>query len=109
VASVNKQSLREEFAALKGRLEQLVAAGKMAGESRELFQALRMLLELLMAVFLEKHTPKTSANSGKPSSQTSPDQTAVTTRSGSHGKGKTLDRAHSKTTGSTSARPARSP
>jgi hypothetical protein len=98
VASVNKQSLREEFAALKGRFEQLVADGKMAAESRELFQALLMLLELLMAVFLERHTPKTSANSGKPSSQTSKDETAVTIRSGSHGKGKQLDQARSANT-----------
>jgi len=58
VASVNKQSLREEFAALKGRFDHLVADGKMAAESRELYQALLMLLELLMAVFLEIADPK---------------------------------------------------
>jgi hypothetical protein len=99
VASVNKQSLREELHALKGRFEQLVADGKMAAESRELFQALLMLLELLMAVFMEKHTPKTSTNSSKPSSQTAKDETAVaTTRPGTHGKGKTLDQARSSNT-----------
>ena len=74
MASVNKQSLREEFDALQGRFEQLVADGKMAGESRALVEALLlMLLRLLMAVFLEQHTSKTSTNSSKPSSQTPKD------------------------------------
>jgi hypothetical protein len=58
VASVNKQSLREEFDALKGRFEQLIADGKMAGEGRALVEALLMLLQLLMAVFMEQHTPQ---------------------------------------------------
>jgi hypothetical protein len=60
VASVNKQSLREEFDALEGRFGQLVADGKMAAESRALVEALLMLLRLLMAVFMERHTPKTN-------------------------------------------------
>jgi len=87
VASVNKQSLREEFEGLKGRFEQLCADGKMPAESRTLFQAMLMLLELLMAVFLEKRTTKTSTNSSKPSSQTPKDETAIT-RPGTKGKGK---------------------
>jgi len=97
--SVNKQSLREEFDALEGRFEDLVASGKMAGESRALVEALLMLLQLLVAVFLEKQTPKTSANSSKPSSQTPQDETAVTmSRPGAHGKGKTLEQARSANT-----------
>jgi len=88
VASVNKQSLREEFDALKGRFKQQCADGQMTADNRALFQALLMLLELLMAVFLEKHTTKTSANSSKPSSQTHKDETAIT-RPGAKGKGKT--------------------
>lgn len=71
----------------------------MAGESRALVEALRMLLALLVAVFLEKNTPKTSANSSKPSSQTPKDETALaTTPAGAHGKGKTLDQARSANT-----------
>jgi transposase len=88
VASVNKQSLRAEFEALKGRFEQLCAEGKMAAESRALFQAMLMLFELLMAVFMEKHTTKNSTNSSRPSSQTPKDETALS-RPGTHGKGKT--------------------
>ena len=97
MASVNKQSLREEFDALQGRFEQLVADGKMAGESRALVEALLMLLRLLMAVFLEQHTSKTSTNSSKPSSQTPKDESAIS-RSGTHGKGKALDQARSRNT-----------
>ena len=69
MASVNRQSLRGEFEALKGRFAELGAEGKITGESRALFEALLMLLRVLMAalpaawpVFLEKTTPKTSAN-----------------------------------------------
>jgi transposase len=97
MASVNKQSLREEFDALKGRFEQLVAEGKMAAESSALVEALLMLLQLLMAVFMERHTPKTSTNSSRPSSQTSKDESAIS-RSGTHGKGKALDQARSANT-----------
>ena len=64
MASVNKQSLREEFATLKGQFERLSAEGKVNAEIRALVQALLMLFELLMAVFMEKTTPKNSSNSG---------------------------------------------
>ena len=63
MAYVNKTSLREEFAHLKSEFERLSAAGKVSAESRVLFNALLMLLEVVMAVFLEKMTPKTSKNS----------------------------------------------
>ena len=86
MASVNKTSLREECEALKGQFERLCAEGKMAEESRTLFQALLMLFEVLMAVFMEKRTPKNSRNSSLPPSQTQKDdQTAP--RSGAKAKG----------------------
>jgi transposase len=86
MATVNKQSLREEFDTLKGEFERLSAEGKMPLESRALFKAMLMLFEVLMAVFMEKHTAKDSRNSSKPSSQTPKDETTVT-RAGSKGKG----------------------
>jgi len=87
MASVNKQSLREEFEALQGRFGQLSTAGKVSGESRALIEALLMLLRVLMVVFMEKHTSKTSANSSKPSSRNEKDETARS-RPGTHSKGK---------------------
>ncbi|WP_419643118.1 hypothetical protein [Thiolapillus sp.] len=58
MATVNKQSLREEFDALKGEFERLCASGKMTADSRALFQAMLMLFEVLRVVFMEKRTPK---------------------------------------------------
>jgi transposase len=49
-----------------------------------------MLFELLMAVFMEKTTSKSNANSSKPSSQTPKDETAPP-RAGAKGKGKLLE------------------
>lgn len=84
MATVNKQSLREEFDGLKGEFERLCASGTMAAESRALFQAMLMLFEVLMAVFMEKRTPKNSTNSSIPPSQTSKDET---TYPGANSKG----------------------
>ena len=84
MATVNKASLRAEFDALNARFESLCAAGKMSAESRALFDALLMLFKVLMAVFMEKHTPKSSANSSLPASQSPDDATA---RPGAKGKG----------------------
>jgi transposase len=92
--SVNKQSLREEFDILKSQFERLSDEGKMGSDSRALFQAMLMLFELLMAVFMEKHTTKNSSNSSKPSSQTSKDETAAI-HAGSKGKGKLQNNLHS--------------
>jgi len=84
--SVNKQSLREEFDQLKVRFEDLSNQGKITPESSTLFQAMIMLFELLIAVFMEKKTRKNNRNSSIPSSQTGEDKTAA--RSGTNGKGK---------------------
>ncbi len=91
MATVNKASPRSEFDALKGRFEALCAAGGMSPGGRALFEALLMLFGLLMAVFMERNTPKGSGNSGLPSSKAEPDATARR-RPGAKGKGPT-DRA----------------
>jgi transposase len=78
MASVNRASLRADFAALKGRFEQHCAAGEVSAELRALFEALLMLFELLLAVFMEKTTTKTSRNSGLPPSQTGQDADPTT-------------------------------
>jgi transposase len=92
MASVNKASLREEFETLKGQFERLCTEGKMAEESRTLFQAMLMLFEVLMAVFMEKRTTKSSRNSSLPSSQTNKDES--TPQSGAKAKGQGYDKGH---------------
>jgi transposase len=87
MASVNKQSLREELDTLKGQFERLSAEGRVNAEIRALVQALLMLLELVMAVFMEKTTTKNSSNSGIPPSQTDKDETTPG-QTGAKGKGK---------------------
>jgi hypothetical protein len=84
--SVNKQSLREEFDQLKEQFKQLSNDGKVTPEVGTLFQAMIMLFELLIAVFMEKKTQKNSRNSSKPSSQTGKDETSI--QSKTKGKGK---------------------
>ena len=95
MATVNKASLRSEFEALEGRFAELCAADKMSAEGRALVEALLMLFRLLMAVFLEKNTPKTSNNSGLPSSQTEADETARV-HTGAKGKGPKLRAAENR-------------
>ena len=97
MATVNKASLRSEFDALNARFESLCAEGKMPPESRALVDALLMLFELLMAVFMEKHTPKSSANSALPPSQ-SPDDATARTRAGAKGKGPASNEARAANT-----------
>ena len=87
MATVNKSSLRAEFDALKATLRVAVRRGQdERRQPRALFDALLMLFEVLMAVFMEKHTPKSSANSSLPGSQSPNDDTART-RPGAKGKG----------------------
>jgi hypothetical protein len=89
VASVNKQSLREEFDRLKQEYERLSSSEEMTASTRALVQAVFMLFEMVLVVFMEKTTKKTSLNSSKPSSQTDKDESALESQSGSKGKGKT--------------------
>jgi len=73
MGSLNQVALRAEFDGLKGQFERLCADGKMTPESQTLFQTLLMLFEVLMAVFMEKSTPKNSRNASVPPSQTPKD------------------------------------
>ena len=87
---VNRQSLREEFGALQERFGQLSGDGKVGAESRAPIESLLMLMGVLMAVFMERNTPKTNANSSKPSSRTEKDERAVS-HVGTHTQGKAFD------------------
>lgn len=81
MATVDKQSVRDEFDKIKSGFQEQVAAGKISTEAATLFNALVMLFNILLIIFMEKSTKKTSANSSIPPSQTPPDETSKTNKS----------------------------
>ncbi len=84
MGTMNKTSIREEIQRLKHDFEQLCSAGKVSPETRVVMNSLLVVVELILAVFLEKKTRKNSKNSSLPPSQTPKDETAI---SNSNGKG----------------------
>lgn len=70
VASLDKASVREEVGRLKEDFDHLGAEGKISAEIRAIMNSLFMIIELILAIFLERNTKKDSKNSSKPSSQT---------------------------------------
>jgi transposase len=87
MGSVNTQSVREEAERIKNEFQRIVANKKMDAEISTLMQSMFMLINLLIAIFLEKTTKKNNKNSSKPSSQTEKDESS-TTHAGANGKGK---------------------
>lgn len=87
MGSVNGQSVREEAERIKTEFDRIAANKKIDAESKMLFQSMLMLINLLIAIFLEKTTKKNNKNSSKPSSQTDKDESAIT-NTGTNGKGK---------------------
>lgn len=87
MASVNGKSVREEAERIKAEFDRIAANKKIDNESKILFQSMLMLINLLIAIFLEKTTKKNNKNSSKPSSQTEKDESALT-KSGTNGKGR---------------------
>ena len=86
MSTINKQSLRDNFDHLKSDFERLSSTSKINKESLVLFKALFMLLDVMLAVFMEKATKKDNKNSSIPSSQTKKDETSTVI--GTHTKGK---------------------
>ena len=87
MATVDKNSVREEIARLKKDFENLCAEGKVSPEMRALMNSMLLIVELILSIFLEKKTRKDNKNSSLPSSQTSKDETSKSDP-GSKGKGK---------------------
>lgn len=86
MSTVNKLSLREEVERIKNEFDQLAKEKKINPETRMLFQSMLMLINLLVSIFLEKTTKKTSKNSSIPSSQTEKDESSI--HPGTKDKGK---------------------
>jgi len=87
MSSVNTNSVREEIERLKSDFGRLSADKKINKEAMLLFHSMLAIINLLIAVFLEKTTKKNNKNSSVPSSQTEKDESSLTTK-GSKGKGK---------------------
>lgn len=86
MSTVNKKSIKEEYENLKAEFARLSSNEKMPKEYLVLFNAMFMLFGIVIAVFMEKTTPKNSKNSSKPSSQTEKDESS-TGFAGTKGKG----------------------
>lgn len=76
MARIDKISVREEVDRLKKEFEQLCADGKVSAEIQVVVSSLLVIVELILSIFLEKNTRKTSRNSSVPSSQTDKDETS---------------------------------
>lgn len=87
MASLDKTSVREEVGRLKADFDRLGSEGKISSESQAIMNSLFLIVELILAIFLERITQKDSNNSSKPSSQTEKDESALS-HPGSNGKGK---------------------
>jgi transposase len=88
MASLDKQSVRNEVARLKADFEQLCRDGKITHESKVLMGSLFMIVELILSIFLERVTKKDNKNSSMPSSQTEKDESALG-QSVTHSRGNT--------------------
>lgn len=87
MASLDKTSVRDEVSRLRTDFNRLGSEGKLSAESQAIMSSLFMIVELILAIFLERSTKKDSSNSSKPSSQTPKDESALS-HPGSNGKGK---------------------
>ena len=87
MGTVNRQSVREETERLKVEFDRISTSTQMNAEIKALFQSMIMLINLLVAIFLEKTNQKNQKNSSKPSSKSEKDDSSVS-QPGTKGKGK---------------------
>lgn len=87
MATVDKQSVRDEAERIKEEFDRLSLDKKYDVQTTMLFKSMLMLINLLISIFLEKTTKKNNKNSSIPSSKNEKDNSSVT-EEGSKGKGK---------------------
>lgn len=97
MASLDKTSVRAEVNRLKADFDRLGSEEKISSEIQAIMNSLFMIIELILAIFLERSTKKDSKNSSKPSSQTEKDETALG-HHGSNGKGKSENKDQARNT-----------
>jgi hypothetical protein len=88
MASLDKTSVRSQVEKIKNDFEQLCRDGKVTTEVQAVMTSMLMIIELILSIFLERTTRKTSSNSSLPPSQTEKDNSSLT-HPGSKDKGKT--------------------
>ncbi len=81
MSSVHQASVREETERIKAEFSRLSSSKQMSVEVQLLFQSMLTLINLLIAIFMEKATKKNNKNSSIPSSQTDKDETDLKTTS----------------------------
>ena len=89
MARINHASLRAQLHHCRAQFEAIKQHGEASADTLALINALFMLVDIVVAVFLERTTPKTSRNSGLPSSRDGTDdgQTHTEGKSGSRSRG----------------------
>ena len=89
MARLNHASLRAQLHDCRAQFEAIKQHGEASADTLALINALFMLVDIVVAVFLERTTPKTSRNSGLPSSRDGTDdgQTHTEGKSGSRSRG----------------------
>lgn len=75
MSSIDKQSVRQQFAEIQANYRKQLAAGKVPSETVALFDTLILLFNVVLSIFLEKKTKKNAKNSSLPPSQTEKDAT----------------------------------
>lgn len=91
MASIDKESVREQFDSIKLTFKELQQDGKVSADVSAMMKSMFFLFELIISIFLEKKTKKTTANSSKPSSQTDKDESTPPIVPGKHSKGKSTN------------------
>ena len=109
MARINPASLRAQLDDCRARFDAIKQKGEASADTLALINALFMLVDIVVAVFLEKTTPKTSRNSSLPSSRDGTDSETHTA-----GRSDPADRRHATHAPTPCARsprrtPARSP
>ena len=99
MARINQASLRAQLHDYRAQFEAIKQHGEASADTLALIDALFMLVDIVVAVFLERTTPKTSRNSGLPSSRDGTDdgQTHTEGKSGSRSRGPKARHARSDT------------
>lgn len=78
MASLDKISVRGQVEKVKNDFELLRRDGKVTPEVQAIMSSMLMIIELILAIFLERTTKKNSTNSSIPPSQTDKDNSSLT-------------------------------